>query len=224
MMMVVIMGMVMAVGMPMIMRMAAMGTMRVIGTASRLERFLDIADAGAQPLQHGADHVIAQDQDTAFLDLGGKMPITEMPGEFDQVQRIARFDFEQLFRRRLHFNRITIVEHQSVAMMEEHGLLEIEHHHVAIRKMQQLAAQVTQIMRQADGVDWRVGNLAGRAIGMDVLHDDNPLNCKIFAIIAKGGAAHKGELSTDMKKPGSRAGLEEMQIAKRLIRQRSSGP
>ncbi len=143
----------------------------MIRTPGRLERFLDIADTGAQSLQHGSDHVIAQDQDAAFLDLGRQVPVAEMPGEFDQVQRIARLDLEKLFRRGLHFDRITVFEHQPVTVMKEHRLFQVKHHHVPVRQVQQFTAQMTQVVRQADSIDRRIRNLTGRAEGMDVLHD-----------------------------------------------------
>lgn len=150
---------------------AAVRTMRMISASGRLERLLDITDISAEPLQHGPDHMIPQDQDAAFLDLGRKMPVAEMPGKFDEMQRIARLDLEKFFRRSLHLDRIAIVEHQPVAMVKEHCLFQVEHQHVPVRQMQELATQMTQVMRQADGIDRRIGNLAGGTIGMDMLHE-----------------------------------------------------
>ncbi len=63
--------------MSMIMRMSTMG---MIGSARRLEGLVDIEDGGAEPLQHRADNVIAQDNDAVFLDLGREMTVAEMPG------------------------------------------------------------------------------------------------------------------------------------------------
>lgn len=143
----------------------------MISASGRLERLLDITDISAQPLQHGPDHMITQDQNAAFLNLGRKMPVTEMPGKFDQMQRIARLYLEKLLRCRLHLDRIAIVEHQPVAVVKEHCLFQVEHHHVPIRQMQKLATQMPQIMRQADGINRRIGDLACGAIGMDMLHD-----------------------------------------------------
>lgn len=143
----------------------------MIGAPGGLERFLDIADISAQPLQHGPDHMIPQDQNAAFLNLGRKMPVAEMPGKFDQMQRIARLYLEKFFRRSLHLDRIAIVEHQPVAVVKEHCLFQVEHHHVPVRQMQELATQMTQVMRQADDIDRRIGNLAGGTIGMDMLHE-----------------------------------------------------
>jgi hypothetical protein len=158
---VVVTAVVMAVGM------SAMG---MIGAAGRLEWLLDVAHACSQALQHRADDVIAQDEDTITLDLGRQVPVTQMPGKLDEVERIPCPYLEELFGRGLDLDRIPVVENQPVSMMEQHGVLEVEHHHTPVRKVQKLAAQMPQIMRQRDDVDRWVGDLTGRSMGMDMLH------------------------------------------------------
>lgn len=56
----------------------------VIGAVDRLEARDDLADGGAEPFQHGADDVVALDQDAAFVDLRRQMTVAEMPGEMAQ--------------------------------------------------------------------------------------------------------------------------------------------
>ena len=146
------------------MRMAAMG---VIGAPRRLERLADLGDNSAQPFEHGADHVVAQDQDALLLDLRGEMPVAQMPGEFDEMPAVARADFEKLFIRRNDLDQLAILAHQQIAARKQDRLLEVEHDHLAIFEMQQLAAQMPEIMRQDDTIDRIGGRRAGRQIGGD---------------------------------------------------------
>lgn len=145
---VVIVTMVMAViVMIMTMRMSAMG---MIGATRRLEGLFDVEHHRAQPLQHGADDMIAQDHDAILLDLRREMTVAEMPGKFDQMRAVAAAHLEQLFVCGKDFDQFTILAHQHVTIGKKHRLLEIEHHHLAVLQMQELAAQVPQIVRQLD--------------------------------------------------------------------------
>ena len=58
---------VVMMSMPMVMRMSAMG---MIGSTCRLEGLFYIEHGGAESLQHGADDMVAQDNDAIFLNLG----------------------------------------------------------------------------------------------------------------------------------------------------------
>lgn len=145
---VVIVTMVMAViVMIMTVRMSAMG---MIGATRRLEGLFDVEHHRAQPLQHGADDMIAQDHDAILLDLRREMTVAEMPGKFDQMRAVAAAHLEQLFVCGKDFDQFTILAHQHVTIGKKHRLLEIEHHHLAVLQMQELAAQVPQIVRQLD--------------------------------------------------------------------------
>jgi hypothetical protein len=151
--------------------MGAVATMGMIGAADRLERLDDIRHLGAQPDKHVPDDVIALDQDAVGLDLGGEMPVAQMPGQFDQVERVAGANFEQPFFRRLDLDRRPVLEQQPIAVMKEHGLLEVEHDHVAIVEMQQFASQVTAIMGKNHHAVRRVGDGTGGFEGSRALHE-----------------------------------------------------
>ena len=145
---VVIVTMVMAViVMIMTVRMSAMG---MIGATGRLEGLVDVEHHRAQPLQHGADDMIAQDHDAILLDLRREMTVAEMPGKFDQMRAVAAAHLEQLFVCGKDFDQFAILAHQHVTIGKKHRLLEIEHHHLAVLQMQELATQVPQIVRQLD--------------------------------------------------------------------------
>lgn len=176
----VVMPVVMIVIVIMPMRMPALG---MIGAPRRLERLVDLEDDGAEALQHGADDMIAEDDDAVFLDLSGKMPVAEMPGELDQMGAVATADFEKFLVGGEDLDQFAVVAHQQVAIGEKHRILEIEHDHLAIFQMQQLAAQMAQIMRQLDLGDRVGGRGSGGKIGGDALHDMSVLlrgrPCKI---------------------------------------------
>ena len=138
---------VLVIVMIMTMRMSAMG---MIGATRRLEGLFDVEHHRAQPLQHGADDMIAQDHDAILLDLRREMTVAEMPGKFDQMRAVAAAHLEQLFVCGKDFDQFTILAHQHVTIGKKHRLLEIEHHHLAVLQMQELATQVPQIVRQLD--------------------------------------------------------------------------
>jgi hypothetical protein len=135
--MIVVMIVIVIVIMPM--RMPALG---MIGPARRLEWFVDLEDDGAEALQHGADDMIAEDDDAVFLDLRGKMPVAEMPGELDQMRAVAAANLEELLVGSEDLDQFAVVAHQQIAIGKKHRILEIEHDHLAIFQMQQLAAQM----------------------------------------------------------------------------------
>jgi hypothetical protein len=133
--------------MPMIMRTPARG---MIGSPRRLEGLVDLQHRGPQSLQHGADDMIAQDDDAVFFNLGGKMTVAKMPGKLDEMHAIASANFEELLVGRKNLDQFAVLAHQQVAIGEKHRILEIEHDHLAVFQMQELAAKMAQIMRQLD--------------------------------------------------------------------------
>jgi hypothetical protein len=177
---VMLMIMIMSVIAIMPVRMSALG---MIGAARRLEGLVDIEHHRAQSLQHRADDMIAQDHDAILLDLGREMTVAEMPGEFDQMHTVATADFEQLLVGGKDFDQLAVLANQHVAIGEKHWILEIEHHHLAVLQMQELAAQVPQIVRQLDLCGRVRGRGAGGEIRCDALHDISvklgPRPCKI---------------------------------------------
>ena len=93
---------VVAVAVPMVMSVAVavvvavvVPAMAVIGAACRLERCLDVGNRRPKPLQHRADDVVARHEDAPLLDLRRQVAVAEVPGELDQVPRIAALDLQQ---------------------------------------------------------------------------------------------------------------------------------
>ena len=61
-----------------------------IGAALGIERRLDLDDAGAKPLHHRLDDMIAPDAQALWHDLRRQMTVAEMPGDPDQMQADRR--------------------------------------------------------------------------------------------------------------------------------------
>jgi len=162
----------------------------MIGAARRLERLGNFPDRRTKPFQHGADHMIPQDENAVFLDLRAEMPIAEVPRELDQVQAILALDLEKLLVGRHDFDEFAVLENQHIATCKKHRLLEIEHDHLAVFEMEQLPPQMPQVVRQNDFSDRVRGRRSDRQIGSNALHDmsnsleiatmqNSPVRCKM---------------------------------------------
>jgi len=97
-----------------------------IGAAFRIERCLDLDDAGAEAFHHGLDHMVPADAQALGHDLRRQMPVAEMPGEPHQMMRIGGADLQQRLGRRHHLDEPAVLEHQGVATAQGGGVLEIE--------------------------------------------------------------------------------------------------
>ena len=106
------------------------GRMRValtgIGAAFRVERRFDLDQARTQPLHHRFDHVVAPDTQAAAGNLRRQVTIAEMPGDTNQMLRIAAADFHQRLRRRHDLDQPAILKHQCIASTQGDRIFEIE--------------------------------------------------------------------------------------------------
>jgi hypothetical protein len=97
-----------------------------IGAAFRIEWRLDLDDAGAEALYHFLDDVIAPDPQRLAHDLRRQMAIAEMPGQANQMKRIAAADFEQRLRRGHDFDQAPVFQNQCVTAAQRYRGLEVE--------------------------------------------------------------------------------------------------
>jgi hypothetical protein len=65
-----------------------------IGAAFGIERRIDLDHAGAEPLHHRLDDVIAPDPQALGHDLRRQMAVAEMPGDPNQMVRVGASDLE----------------------------------------------------------------------------------------------------------------------------------
>jgi hypothetical protein len=133
-------------------RMTAAG----IGAAFGIERRFDLDDARAQPFHHRLDDVVAPDPQAFAHDLGRQMAVAEMPGDPDQMLRIAPAYFEQRFRRCDDFDQPAVVEHQRVAAAQRDRGFQIEQEFKPARACHRHPAPVTIVEIEHDGIGRRL--------------------------------------------------------------------
>ena len=97
-----------------------------IGAALGIERRFDLDDTGPQPLHHRLDHVIPANAQAFRHDLRRQMAIAEMPGDPDQMMRIAAADFRERLWSSDHLDEAAVLQHQRVAAAQGCGVFEIK--------------------------------------------------------------------------------------------------
>ena len=125
-----------------------------IGAALGVERALDTAHLGAQPVHHVGDHVIVADVDDALTDLGGEVPVAEVPGDPRQLVRIGAADLEKRLGRRLDGNEGAILEPDAVARAQARRFGEIEQEGEPLRSGQHEAPPRTLVVVEPHDVGW----------------------------------------------------------------------
>jgi hypothetical protein len=123
-----------------------------IRPALGIERRLDLDDAGAQPLHHRLDDMIAPDAQTLRHDLGRQMAVAEMPGDPDQMQRIGAADLDQRLGGRDHLDQPVILQHQRVAAAQRDGILQIEQEFQPARPRHRHPPPVPVVEIEHDGI------------------------------------------------------------------------
>ncbi|KWV44773.1 hypothetical protein AS156_01985 [Bradyrhizobium macuxiense] len=161
MMVVMIMMVIMAVIMRMAVDMIAPGmAMRLylgvrmlrIGAAFGIERRFDFDDAGAEPLHHRLDHMIPADAQALRHDLRRQMTVAEMPGDPDQMMRIAAADLDERLRSGDHLDQAAVLQHQRIAATQRCGVLEIEQEFESARPGHRHPPPVPIVEIEHDGV------------------------------------------------------------------------
>ena len=104
------------------MRMAAGG----IGAAFGIERRLDLDDAGAEPLHHRLDDMISANAQALRHNLRRQMTVAEVPGDPDQMMRIAALDLDQRLGCGNHLDQAAVFQHQRIAAAQRDRMFEIE--------------------------------------------------------------------------------------------------
>jgi hypothetical protein len=146
--------MMMIIGVILVMPMIVMGMTGIgVSAAFGIERRLDLDHARAEARHHGLDDVIAADAQGLGHDLRRQMPIAEMPGDADQMMRIAAADLEQRLGRRDHLDQPSVLQHQRIAAAQGDGMLQVEQEFEAPRARHRHAAAVPIVEIEHNGVD-----------------------------------------------------------------------
>lgn len=123
-----------------------------IGAALGIERRLDLEHAGAKTLHHRLDDMVAADAQPLRHDLGRQMTVAEMPGDPDQMMRIAAADFEQRLRRGDHLDQAAVLQHQRIAAAQGDGIFKIEQEFEPARPRHRHPPPVPVVEIEHDGV------------------------------------------------------------------------
>jgi len=124
----VVMRMVMRMAMCMPMIVAAIGTVLVarIGAALWPERPLDRFGSRAEPARHLQEHMVVRDIQRLGRDLGGDVPVAEMPRDLHEPERIVRRDRDQSLGGGLDLNQPPVLELYGVAVLDNARALQIQ--------------------------------------------------------------------------------------------------
>ena len=136
-----------------------------IGAALRIKGRLDGSDLGAEPAQHVLDDVVAPNPDRIGEHLRGQMPITDMPGEPHQIDRLAAPHLDQRFGGRHDLDEATVIQRQRVAAAQHHGLRQIEQEFEPAHPHHGDATAVSLVEIEHHGVGWGFGPAVLRANG-----------------------------------------------------------
>ena len=117
-----------------------------IGATQRDEGLDDIGHRGAEALEHVPDDMVAQDDDAVFLELGGKVAVADVPGQFGQMQLGPPADIVEFLVRGENLGLSTVVEHEPVAIAERDGFGQVDKHAIAAVEPDDAATQMTFVM------------------------------------------------------------------------------
>jgi hypothetical protein len=97
-----------------------------VGPSLWIERRFNVRDDGAKTDQHGADHVVGADQNSAWLDRGREMSVSQMPGEACEVMSVPATHIQKALRLGPHFHDASILEPQAIAMAQNGGFDQVK--------------------------------------------------------------------------------------------------
>ena len=168
---VIIVGMIVIVAMTVIMAVTVLlivmiATMMMIvagadiGAAFRIERRLDLDDAGAEAFHHLLDYMVTADSQVFSRNLHRQVAIAEMPGEPHHLPEIDAAKLDQRLRRRDHLDEPAIFKHQGVAATQRDRLRQVEQEFQAARAGHSHATPVAVVELQYD----RIGGCVAPAV------------------------------------------------------------
>jgi hypothetical protein len=115
-----------------LMAMASMAVMVVmlagvlVEAALGMERAHHACRAAALPSGQFGQRRIVLDVDGSRVELGGRVPLSEMPGEAGQPGGILGPDFEEMLRSRPHLDEPSVLKLHRVAVVQDSGFIEAE--------------------------------------------------------------------------------------------------
>ncbi len=127
-----------------------------VGAAFRIERRLDLDQAGAEALYHLFDHVVATNPQVFAGDLHGQMAVAKMPGKPHHLPGINAAKLDQRLGRGDHLDQAAVFKHQGVAAAQRDRLRQIEQEREAAGTGHGHAAPMAVIELQHDSIGRRL--------------------------------------------------------------------
>jgi hypothetical protein len=132
-----------------------------IGPALWIERGAQGNQLAAEFFDHVLNHVIPSYAQCVAHQLGGQVPIAEMPGDLHKMRRVLGKDLDQVFRLRQDFDDPAVFQNEAVPMMKMNRISLIQKKGKAICSRHCRTAAMTVFAIQRD----RVCGLAGPFTG-----------------------------------------------------------
>jgi len=89
-----------------------------IGAAFRIEGRLQRVQSSAELFHHILDDVIAPDPEGCAHELRWQMPVTQMPGDLDEMGRVLGFNLDKVFRLGNHFDDAAILQFKTIGVAQ----------------------------------------------------------------------------------------------------------
>lgn len=128
----------------------------------RLEGGLNPPHAPAETLRHGFKHVVGADAQLVVKDLHLGVPIAQMPGQSDDIDRAAAFDLGKRFEATAHAHNRTVVQYETIAVVQHGCVQQIEQKPRAALCRQHHAAAMSVVGVENDAIDRHPVPLARR--------------------------------------------------------------
>jgi hypothetical protein len=131
--------------------MCGVATVRV-GAALGIERRFDLDHERAETSCHCFDHVVAADAKPFAGNLCRQVAVSQMPGNANEMLRIAATNFSQRLRRCDYLDETAVFQHQRVAAAQRDRAFEVEQELKSARAGHCHPAPMTIIEAENDGV------------------------------------------------------------------------
>jgi phosphoglycolate phosphatase len=132
-----------------------------VGARFRIEGRGDVRHGRTEVINHVLDDGVSANAQAVAEKLGRQVPVAEVPGDAQQFGGCGRGDLGQRLRGGVDGDDAAILENQSVAVLQRHGLSEIEQEFEAAGGGHGHAAAVALVVVQHDAVGLRLRPFPG---------------------------------------------------------------
>jgi hypothetical protein len=128
-----------------ILPMGAMVAVAGVSATLGLERDPDPYKICSETKEHILDHVVRPNAKNLVLNFGRQMPISQVPGQAHQLDRMSVSDFDNILRRGLNLEPSAIFELQAISVGHSNRLGKVEQDILALIPSQANAASMSGV-------------------------------------------------------------------------------